>query len=168
MDESRFEALVRYLSTTPSRRHALRVLAGSTLGGFLAIDQLTTNAKKKKGKSKGKKKGKGTPPCVDSSQVTICHNGLTISVSNCALPAHQAHGDTVGACFCFDKPAWDSSAPRPDWSRPTSAAPAAAVRARHKSGQGSAVGSRWHRPQHPIPPARPRMRPSRLLSDGIS
>jgi hypothetical protein len=31
-------------------------------------------------------------------KVTICHNGQTISVAQSAVPAHQSHGDTLGAC----------------------------------------------------------------------
>jgi hypothetical protein len=31
-------------------------------------------------------------------KVTICHKGHTISVPTTALPAHLAHGDTVGPC----------------------------------------------------------------------
>jgi len=31
-------------------------------------------------------------------KVTICHKGHTITIAQAALPAHLAHGDTVGAC----------------------------------------------------------------------
>ena len=31
-------------------------------------------------------------------KVTICHKGHTITISESALPAHLAHGDTVGPC----------------------------------------------------------------------
>lgn len=31
-------------------------------------------------------------------KVTICHKGHTISVDRHAVPAHLAHGDTVGPC----------------------------------------------------------------------
>jgi hypothetical protein len=99
MDADRFEHLLRSWSTTPSRRHALRVLAGSALGALLGLDQLKAKAKKGKGKGRGKGKGKGKrTKCVASGQVTICHQGQTLTVSNCALPAHQAHGDTLGPC----------------------------------------------------------------------
>jgi len=30
--------------------------------------------------------------------ITICHKGNTITISISALPAHLAHGDTLGAC----------------------------------------------------------------------
>ena len=31
-------------------------------------------------------------------KITICHKGHTIRISRSALPAHLAHGDTIGAC----------------------------------------------------------------------
>lgn len=31
-------------------------------------------------------------------KVTICHEGNTIEVNESAVPAHLAHGDTLGAC----------------------------------------------------------------------
>lgn len=33
-----------------------------------------------------------------SEKVKICHKGNTITVSQAALPAHLAHGDTLGKC----------------------------------------------------------------------
>ena len=89
MDADRFDTLLRSLATSPSRRGALRLLAGSPLGSLLMRDPLSADAKKKGG---GKKKCKG------KAKVTICHKGQTIQVSSCALKAHQKHGDTVGAC----------------------------------------------------------------------
>src|SRR5688572_6238472 len=32
------------------------------------------------------------------ARVTICHKGRSITVAEPAVPAHLAHGDTVGAC----------------------------------------------------------------------
>jgi hypothetical protein len=32
------------------------------------------------------------------NKVTVCHHGITLSINEHALPAHLAHGDTVGAC----------------------------------------------------------------------
>jgi hypothetical protein len=32
------------------------------------------------------------------NKVTVCHHGITLSINVHALPAHLAHGDTVGAC----------------------------------------------------------------------
>ena len=31
-------------------------------------------------------------------KVTLCHNGHSITVAQAAVPAHQAHGDTLGPC----------------------------------------------------------------------
>ncbi len=40
-----------------------------------------------------------TPTPTQSKKVTVCHNGKrSISVSANAVPAHLAHGDTLGAC----------------------------------------------------------------------
>jgi hypothetical protein len=36
-------------------------------------------------------------------KVTICHKGKTITVSQKAWPAHQRHGDTLGACATSGK-----------------------------------------------------------------
>jgi hypothetical protein len=32
------------------------------------------------------------------NKATICHNGRTIEVDQHAVPTHQRHGDTLGAC----------------------------------------------------------------------
>jgi len=38
-------------------------------------------------------------------KVTICHNGVTITVSKHAVPAHvRLHGDTIGPCPPGSKP----------------------------------------------------------------
>jgi hypothetical protein len=48
------------------------------------------------GNGNGKGKGKGGG---GNNKVTICHkNRHTITVSQNAVPAHQAHGDSIGAC----------------------------------------------------------------------
>jgi hypothetical protein len=33
-----------------------------------------------------------------SAKVTVCHKGVTLTISRNALDAHLAHGDTIGAC----------------------------------------------------------------------
>jgi hypothetical protein len=82
----------------------LRLLAGSGPGGLLAIDTLSTEARKG-GKRKGKGNGKGK-----SKKVTICHKGQTVTVSKSALKTHQKHGDTTGACQIQDlSPAADAT-----------------------------------------------------------
>ena len=97
MDSKRFDALLRSLSHTPSRRNALSLLAGSALGGLLTLGGGSVEAKNGgRGKSKGKnKKGK---------KVTLCHQGKTITVSRSAQKAHLAQGDTIGRCPTTDHP----------------------------------------------------------------
>jgi hypothetical protein len=46
MDGSRFDALLRLFARTPSRRSAVRVLAGSAVGGLLAGQLAATTASK--------------------------------------------------------------------------------------------------------------------------
>lgn len=99
MDAERFDTLLRSLSDTPSRRGALRLLAGSALGSLLTFGWVSTDAKKGgKGKSKGKGKKKS------KQKVTICHSGQTIRVSQSAWKAHEKHGDSFGACATPNPP----------------------------------------------------------------
>jgi uncharacterized protein YraI len=42
--------------------------------------------------------GETPPPVKEEHKVTICHKGHTITIDESALPAHLAHGDTVGPC----------------------------------------------------------------------
>jgi hypothetical protein len=89
MIADRFDTLTQSLSHTPSRRTALRLLAGSALGGLLTREAGETLAKQGgKGKSKNKK----------GKKVTLCHQGQTITVAKSAQKAHQAQGDTIGRC----------------------------------------------------------------------
>jgi len=37
-------------------------------------------------------------PYGQYGKTTICHKGVTITVADAALPAHMAHGDTIGPC----------------------------------------------------------------------
>jgi hypothetical protein len=120
LDSDRFDALLRSLSTRPTRRRVAHLLSGTVLAGLLTLGAMPADAKKGgtgKGKGKGAGNGKGTgsgkgtgggkgsgpgkgnvKPCKDKEKVTICHNGQTMSVSRCVLKRHQEHGDTVGAC----------------------------------------------------------------------
>jgi hypothetical protein len=92
MDTDQCDTLLRSSATTPSRRNALRLLAGSALGGLVGLARVPTKAKKgSKGKGKGKKR-------TTNGTTTICHHGRTIEVSNRALKAHQQHGDREGPC----------------------------------------------------------------------
>jgi hypothetical protein len=90
VDQFELDTLPRSHATTPSRRNALRLLAGSALGGLFGLAQVQTRAKKG-GKGKRKKR-------TANGKTTICHNGQTIAVSNRALKAHQNHGDREGPC----------------------------------------------------------------------
>ena len=57
MDAERFDSLVRFLGT-PSRRRALRLLAGAAVGGLLAVRAAPLQARRGKKKRK-KKRGDG-------------------------------------------------------------------------------------------------------------
>jgi hypothetical protein len=37
-------------------------------------------------------------PYGQHEKTTMCHNGVTITVDDVAVPAHLAQGDTLGAC----------------------------------------------------------------------
>ena len=71
---------------------ALAFLARTTIAGNLASDQAafqtkTAQASRDSGSPVG-------PP----AKVTICHQGQTLAVSESSVPAHLAHGDTLGPC----------------------------------------------------------------------
>jgi hypothetical protein len=100
MVADRFETLLRSLSQTPSRRNALRLLAGSALGGLMTRE--AGHALAKKG---GKGKGKGKNKRRKKDRVTLCHQGKTIAVSKSAQKAHLAHGDSIGRCRTTNQPA---------------------------------------------------------------
>ena len=60
MDADRFDTLLRFFSTAPSRRVALRLVLGSALGGALGwLSDVETEAGKKGKKGKGKSGGGG-------------------------------------------------------------------------------------------------------------
>jgi hypothetical protein len=58
MDVDRFDAVLRALSSSPSRRHALRLLASTVVVGLPVAGTRSVDAK---GGKKGKGKGKGCP-----------------------------------------------------------------------------------------------------------
>ncbi len=37
-------------------------------------------------------------PPGQEEKITLCHNGVTITVAASAVPAHLTHGDTIGVC----------------------------------------------------------------------
>jgi hypothetical protein len=122
MDPREFDELVARLASGPSRRDALKGVAGGTLAaiGITAVDSDSEARKKKKRKKNnrgdnrdrgnGKNKGDGNnraeaekkknkkKRCKKKPKVTLCHNGQTIKVSRCAKKKHLRHGDTLGPC----------------------------------------------------------------------
>jgi len=99
MNTDRFDALLRSLSAMPSRRTALRLLVGSTLGGLLPLGTLSTDAKKG-----GKGKGKGTGKKGKGKKVAICHNGQTIRVAQPVAKVLLKLGDRKGPCSTPNPP----------------------------------------------------------------
>jgi hypothetical protein len=95
MDAERFDALLRSLSQTPTRRGALRVLIGSALGGLM-LDAVSAGAKKR-GKAKEKGNGKGKKGKV-KQKVTLCHDGQTIRVVKPVARVLIKLGDGKGPC----------------------------------------------------------------------
>jgi hypothetical protein len=75
VDVQQFEAILRSLSTTPARRHLLRLFVGSTFG-ILAVETRPARADKGKKGGKGKKKKekeKQSPgPCVPACKGKVC------------------------------------------------------------------------------------------------
>jgi len=98
MDADRFETLLRRLSTTPTRRGALRLLSSTALTGLLSLGTLSADAKKG---GKGKK-GKGNKH--GHEKVTICHKGQTMDVPPPAVKGHLGHGDSLGPCSATPPP----------------------------------------------------------------
>jgi hypothetical protein len=88
MDADRFDALLRSLSASPSRRTTLRLLVGPALGSLLALVILPTNAKKKGGKGKGKKgKQRKRPNTGDRcSKRDKCCCGNVCQNRRCCVP----------------------------------------------------------------------------------
>ena len=95
MDSTAFDGLVRVLGGSTNRRSMIQILGGLSLG-IIALNPTASEAKKhKKGKGNGK-------------QVTICHQGQTLSVAKPALKGHLKHGDTLGACPGQETPDTDA------------------------------------------------------------
>lgn len=92
MDDSRFDALTRSLSTSGSRRHSLRGLLAGALGLGLALDEIPGLAKKNKGKKKNKKKDQKHPDCR-GAQPTPCGKRC------CSLEESCRKGACVNHCF---------------------------------------------------------------------
>jgi hypothetical protein len=108
MEGETFDDLVKRLTATRlSRLDALRGLLASAAVGLTGATLAAADARKKS-KAAGKKGGKkakvgGKGKAKDrkgkaQDKVIICHNGQTLAVAAPAVPAHLAHGDTIGPC----------------------------------------------------------------------
>lgn len=113
MDVDRFDALSRSLSTTPSRRGALRLLTGSIFGGLITLGSRDIEAhnaksacKKKSGKAKKKclkkaKKHAASHTTVTSTCTPNC-GGKTCGDDGCGGSCGPCTGGSCsgGACVC--------------------------------------------------------------------
>lgn len=82
MDHAAFDFLTRSWACAPSRRSALHFIAGSVLGAWTGLPNLTGSVAKKKKKKK----------------VTLCLNGQTIQASKKKKKKLLKSGATPGAC----------------------------------------------------------------------
>lgn len=116
MDPSQFDDLVARLANGPSRRDALKGVAGGTLAaiGVTALDSDTDakgkkkSRKNKRGDNRGRGDGKNTAEAEGKNKkkrcrkkVTVCHNGQTKRISKCKKKKHLRHGDTLGPCYGY-------------------------------------------------------------------
>ncbi len=91
MDGDRFDGITRRLAQGVSRREALRKIAGGAIGGSLALGGLRRAG-------------------AQANKVGVCHQTGSasnpfeyIEVSENAVPAHAAHGDTINPDFSSDE-----------------------------------------------------------------
>lgn len=101
MDADRFDAVLRVLSTSPSRRDAVRILSALGLAGLLGLTEV--EAKRKKKKKKKHKGGSSSPPVVPPSPPPPPVPPPFCAGKNTCTDADQAFCDVApgGNCSCW-------------------------------------------------------------------
>ena len=101
MDSDRFDALVGSLAAATTRRRALGLVVGVT--SLWTADSVAKQRRRKRRTSRGSAQKK-------TSKVTICHRThsatqpfVQLEVDANAIPAHEAHGDTIDPDFQNDR-----------------------------------------------------------------
>jgi hypothetical protein len=117
MDQTRFNALTRTVTSLPSRRDVLRSLAGSGIGfGFVSLPGMTEAKKKSKQKKGKKKRNKRPEPQPQAQPQPQPLAPLVFNQYGCVEVGQPCRGDANNCCsgIC------EGSAPaegRPDSSR---------------------------------------------------
>jgi hypothetical protein len=106
MDMDRFDALVRSLASSPTRRQSLRVLIIAALSGVVSGGTRPVAAKKGKGKGgkKRKKKPCRIPKCC--KRRIDCPSSLCLKrrCRTCTATPDNCGSDDFGTCVCRASP----------------------------------------------------------------